>query len=65
MGEVLHGLAPGMGERLMISEAEHAFQPEAPLAHRSLGPLPMVFPHPVFVIGTYGPDGVANLATAS
>ncbi|MFH1469218.1 MAG: flavin reductase family protein [Pseudomonadota bacterium] len=35
------------------------------MAHRSLGPLPMVFPHPVFVIGTYGPDGVANLATAS
>jgi flavin reductase (DIM6/NTAB) family NADH-FMN oxidoreductase RutF len=35
------------------------------MALRSLGPSPTVFPHPVFVIGTYGPDGVANLATAS
>jgi flavin reductase (DIM6/NTAB) family NADH-FMN oxidoreductase RutF len=25
----------------------------------------MVFPHPVFVVGSYGPDGVPNLATAS
>lgn len=35
------------------------------MALRSLGPAPMVFPHPVFVIGTYGPDGTPNLATAS
>jgi flavin reductase (DIM6/NTAB) family NADH-FMN oxidoreductase RutF len=32
---------------------------------RSFGPKTMVFPHPVFVIGTYGPDGRPNIATAS
>ncbi len=32
---------------------------------RSFGPKTMVFPHPVFVIGTYGSDGRPNIATAS
>ncbi len=32
---------------------------------RSFGPKTMVFPHPVFVIGSYGQDGVPNIATAS
>ena len=32
---------------------------------RSFGPKTMVFPHPVFVIGSYGADGVPNIATAS
>jgi flavin reductase (DIM6/NTAB) family NADH-FMN oxidoreductase RutF len=32
---------------------------------RSFGPKTMVFPHPVFVIGSYGVDGTPNIATAS
>lgn len=32
---------------------------------RSFGPKTMVFPHPVFVIGSYGADGRPNIATAS
>ncbi len=32
---------------------------------RSLGPKTLVYPLPVFVIGSYGPDGSPNIATAS
>jgi flavin reductase (DIM6/NTAB) family NADH-FMN oxidoreductase RutF len=32
---------------------------------RSFGPKTMVFPHPVFVIGSYGADGMPNIATAA
>ncbi len=35
------------------------------MSKTSFGPKTMVFPHPVFVIGTYGPDGTPNIATAS
>ncbi len=32
---------------------------------QSLGPKTIVYPHPVFVVGTYGADGRANLLTAA
>jgi flavin reductase (DIM6/NTAB) family NADH-FMN oxidoreductase RutF len=35
------------------------------MSKRSFGPKTMVFPHPVFVIGSYGAQGVPNIATAS
>ena len=35
------------------------------MTKRSFGPKTMVFPHPVFVIGSYGADGTPNIATAS
>ena len=35
------------------------------MSKRSLGPKTMVFPHPVFVIGSSNQDGTPNIATAS
>ena len=32
---------------------------------KSLGAKPLVYPTPVFVVGTYGPDGKPNVMTAS